>query len=61
MDLVFSVGRKKGSVERVMNFPHLGEAQLVGDEGENFDDCEGPFMFRGELGVCDRTLEVSGF
>ena len=48
-------------MECVMNFPSFGEAELVGDQGENFDSCEGSFMFRGELGVGDGAFEVSGF
>ena len=61
MDFVFSVGRKKRSVERVVDFPCFGESELICDQGEDFDDCEGSFTFGGELGVCDRTLEISGF
>ena len=61
MDLIFSVGREKGSVERVVDFPRFGEAELVSNGGEDFDDCEGSFMFWGELWVCNRTLEISGF
>ena len=45
MDFVFSVGRKKESMECVMDFPRFGETELVCDRGENLDDCEGSFMF----------------
>ena len=60
MDLVFFVWREKGSVERVMNFPRFGEAELVRNRREDFNDSEGSFTFRGELGVGDRAFEVSG-
>ena len=53
MDLVFSVRHKKGSMDRVVNFPRLGESELICDEGEDFDDREGSFTFRGEFWVCD--------
>ena len=29
--------------------------------GENLDDCQGSFTFRGELGVGDGAFEISGF
>ena len=61
MDLVFSVRRKKGSMERVMDLPRFGEAELIGDGGEGLDNCEGSFSFQGELQVCDGSLEISGF
>ena len=60
MDLIFSVGYKKGSVERVMDLPHFGEAELICDRGEDFDDREGSFTFWGELWVGDRSFEVPG-
>ena len=44
-----------------MDLPCLGESELVSDGREDFDNREGSFMFRGELGVCDRSLEISGF
>ena len=61
MDLVFFVRRKKGGVERVMDFPHFGESELVCDGGEDFDDREESFTFGGEFWVCDGSLEISGF
>ena len=61
MDLVFSVRRKKGGVERVVNLPRFWEAELICDRREDFDDCEGSFTFGGELGVGDGAFEVSGF
>ena len=61
MDLVFSVGRKKGSVERVMNFPRFWEAELIRDGREDFDYREGSFSFGGEFWVCDGSFEISGF
>ena len=56
-----TVGSKKGSVERVMNLPHFREVELVRDGREDFDDHEGSFTFQGKLGVCDGSLEISGF
>ena len=44
-----------------MDLPRLGELELVSDGGEDFDDREGSFTFRGELGVCDGSLEISDF
>ena len=61
MDLVFFVGCKEGGVECVMNLPCFGEAELVCNRGENFDDRERSFTFGGELGVCNGSFEVSGF
>ena len=45
----------------MMDLPRFGEAELIRDWGEDFDDCERSFMFGGEPGVCDGTLEISGF
>ena len=61
MDLVFLVRRKKGGVERVMDFPRFGETELISDGREDFDEREGSFTFGGELGVCDRAFKISGF
>ena len=61
MDLVFFVRRKKGSMERVVDLPCFGESELVGDGGEDFDNCEGSFTFGGKFGVCDGAFEISGF
>ena len=61
MDLVFSVRRKKGSVERVVDLPCFGESELICDRGEDFDDCEGSFMLWSELGVGNGAFEISGF
>ena len=44
-----------------MDLPRFGEAQLICDGGEDFDNREGSFMFGGELGVCDGAFEISGF
>ena len=44
-----------------MDLPCFREAELTRDWGEDFDDCERSFTFGGELGVCDGTLEISGF
>ena len=32
-------------MECVMDLSRLGEAQLVSDWGQDFDDCEGSFTF----------------
>ena len=61
MDFIFFVWCKKGSMEHVMDLPHFGEAELVCDGGEDFDDHEGSFMFGGEFGVCNGVFEVPGF
>ena len=61
MDLIFSVRRKKGSMERVVDFPCFRESELVGDGGEDFDNREGSFTFWGELWVGDGSFEISGF
>ena len=61
MDLVFFVRHKKGSVERVVDFPRFGEAELVRDRGQDFDYREGSFTFGGEFGVSDGAFEISGF
>ena len=61
MDLIFLVGSKKGGMEHVMNLPCFGEAELVRDRREDFDDCEGSFTFGGELWICNGAFEVSGF
>ena len=44
----------------MVDFPCFGEAQLIGDGGEDLDNCKRSFTFRGELWVCDRMLEISG-
>ena len=44
-----------------MDFPRFGEAELIRDGREDFDDREGSFTFGGELGVCDGSFEISGF
>ena len=61
MDLVLFVRHKKGGVERVMDFPHFGESELVCDGGENFDNCEGSFTFGGELWVSNRAFQIPSF
>ena len=43
-----------------MDFPRFGEAELICDGGEDFDDCEGSFSFGGELGVGDGPFKISG-
>ena len=43
-----------------MDLPRFGEAELVCDGREDFDNREGSFTFGGELGVCDGSFEVSG-
>ena len=48
-------------MERVVDFPCFRESELVGDGGEDFDNCEGSFTFGGKLWVCDGAFEVSGF
>ena len=45
----------------MMDLPRFGEAKLVCDRGQDFNDCEGSFTFRGELWVGDGVFEVSGF
>ena len=59
MDLVFSVRRKKGSMERVVDFPRFGEAELIRNGRKDFDDCEWSFSFWGELRVGNGPFEVS--
>ena len=44
----------------MVDLPHLGKAELICDGGEDFNDCEGSFMFGGELWVSDGLFEVSG-
>ena len=61
MDRVLMVGHKKGGVEHVMDFPHFGEAELIHDQKEDFDDCEGLFLLEGEYGIGNGPFEVSGF
>ena len=61
MDLIFLVRHKKRSVEHVMNLPHLWEAELICDGGEDLDNGEGSFSFEGQLGVGNGAFEVSGF
>ena len=48
-------------MKRVMDLPRFGEAKLVRDRGQDFNDCEGSFTFRSELWVGDGAFEVSGF
>ena len=48
-------------MERVVDLPRFGESELVCDGGEDFDDREGSFTFRGELWVGNGVFEVSGF
>ena len=45
----------------MMNFPCFGETELVHDRGEDLDDCEGSFTFRGEFWIGDGAFKVSGF
>ena len=47
-------------MEHVMDLPHFGEAELVCNGGENFDNHEGSFIFGGELWIGNGTFEVSG-
>ena len=61
MDFIFSVRRKKGSMECVMDLPCFGEAELVYDRGEDFDYCEGSLMFWSKFGAGDRVFKVSDF
>ena len=35
----------------MVDLPHFGEVELVRDRGEDFDNCEGFFLFRSKLGV----------
>ena len=44
----------------MVDFPRFGETELVRDRGEDFDDCEGSFTFRSELGIGDGAFEVFG-
>ena len=60
MDLVFFIQCKKRSMERVMDFPRFGEAELIGDEGEDFDDCKRSFTFGGKFWVGDGAFQVPG-
>ena len=55
------VGCEKGDMESGVDFPHFGEAELVCDWRQDFDDCERFLSFWCELWVCDRSFEVSGF
>ena len=48
-------------MECVMDLPCFGEAELICDGGEDFDDCEESFTFWCEFGVRNRSLQVSGF
>ena len=61
MDFVLMVGYKKRNMKCVMDPPHFRKTVLIHDGGENFDDCEGSFLFGDELGVDNRAFEVSGF
>ena len=61
MDRVFVIGSKKGSMECVMNFPCLGEVELICDRREDFDDGEGSFSFRSEFWISNGMLKVSCF
>ena len=59
MDLVFLVRYKERSVEHVMDLPCFREAELICDGQEDFDDCEGSFMFQSKFGVGNGVFEVS--
>ena len=43
-----------------MDFPHFGEAELVCNWRQDFDDGEGSFLFQGELWVGNRSFEIPG-
>ena len=60
MDLILLVGCEKRSIERVMDFPHFREVELICDRREDLDDCEGSFSFGGKLWVGDGSFEISG-
>ena len=61
MDVIFFIRGEKRSVEHVMDLPHFGEAELIHDWREDFDDSEESFLFESKLWICDRSFEVSGF
>ena len=61
MDFIFFVRSEKRSMEHVVNLPCFGETQLVGDQGQDLDNCEGSFIFWGEFWVSNGAFEVSGF
>ena len=48
-------------MECVMDLPHFRETELICDQGEDFDYCEGSFLFWGKFGVGGGSFEVSGF
>ena len=61
MDFIFFVGCEKESVEGVMDSPHFREAQLVGDQRQDFDNHEGSFTFGGKFRIGNHLFEISGF
>ena len=48
-------------MECMMDLLRFWEAQLIGDGGEDLDNCEGSFMFQGEFGIGNGAFEISGF
>ena len=61
MDLVFLVRCKKGSMECRMDLPCFGEAELIRDQGKEFNYCEGSFTFWSEFWIGDGAFQVPGF
>ena len=61
MDFVLMVEYKKRHMKCVMDPPHFRKTVLIHDGGENFDDCEGSFLFRGKLWIDNGVFQVSGF
>ena len=51
MDVVLLVGGEKRSVECVMDLLNFGEAELICDRKEDFNDHKGFFLFEGKFEI----------
>ena len=61
MNGVFTIRRKKGSVEDRMDLPGRREFQLIRVGRDDFGDCEGSFPFSCEFRVLNSAFQVFGF
>ena len=48
-------------MKHVMDLPCFGKVELVCDWRQDFDDCEGSFMFWSEFQVGDGVFQVPDF
>ena len=61
VNFIFMIGRKKGSMECVVNFPRLWESEIVGDGREYFCDGKWSLSLGGEFGFWKGLFKVLSF